>query len=156
MEKGHAATPTLSNRKTLNRLLFNFLPHSPLFIATVLASAVYAGAMTARVGLIYPLLRLFVQDVPTQQREAMGIDEEFAVVRTVAQSDSRSNAVLARVNAAFDRMDRFWIDFFGYGGSEKEQARFGTLMSILVLFTGVAVAAALSNYLQVFLRALPS
>jgi subfamily B ATP-binding cassette protein MsbA len=154
MDTGSAASLTVSNRKTLSRLLFCFLPHSPLLIATLISSGVYAGAMTARVGLIYPLLRLVGQEVPVEQRDAAGIPHEIEFVRSVASADSKRSAALARVNAILDRMDQYWIDSFGYGGTPKEQARFGTLMSILVLFLGVTVAAALSNFVQLYLRAL--
>ncbi|HLF94804.1 MAG TPA: ABC transporter ATP-binding protein [Planctomycetota bacterium] len=155
MDTGSAASLTVSNRKTLSRLLFCFLPHSPLLIATLISSGVYAGAMTARVGLLYPILRLVGQEVPADQQAAAGIPAEFTFVRSVAEADSKRSAVLARVNAILDRMDQYWIDSFGYeGGTPREQARFGTLMSLLVLYLGVTIAAAMSNFVQLYLRAL--
>jgi subfamily B ATP-binding cassette protein MsbA len=154
MDSGAAATPSVSNRKTVSRLLFCFLPQTPLFLATVLATGVYAGAMTARVGLVYPLLRVFVQDATPEQREKLGLPEGTHVIRAVEQADRRIPG-FRRINHALDGMDRYWIDFFGYdGGSAKAQARFGTLVSTVVLFLGVALVSAVSNYLQLYLRAL--
>jgi len=155
MDTGSVASRSVSNRKTLSRLLFCFLPHSPLLVATLIASGIYAGAMTARVGLIYPVLRLVGQETPAGQEGGAGLAQGLTFVRSVADADSKGSAIFARVNGLLDRMDRYLIDFFGYdGGTPKEQARFGTLMSILVLYLLVTVAAALSNYVQLYLRAL--
>jgi len=155
MDTGSAASRSVSNRKTLSRLLFCFLPHSPLLVATLISSGIYAGAMTARVGLIYPILRLVGQEAPAGEEGGAAVPSELTFVRSVAAADSKGSALFAKVNGILDRMDLYWIDFFGYdGGTPKEQARFGTLMSILVLYLAVTVAAALSNYVQLYLRAL--
>jgi len=120
-------------------------------VATLLTGVLYAGAMTARVALIYPLVRVFVTEMPAEQREALGLPDD-AVVRTLAESDSKSSSALARVNRTLDSMERYWVDFFGYGGDAKAQARFGTLVSCAVLFLIIAIVAALSNFVQLYLR----
>ncbi len=153
MDTGSVASRTVGNRKTLSRLFFCFLPHTPLLNATLISSGIYAGAMTARVGLIYPIVRLVGQEVPAEDLGTAG-STSLKFVRSVADADNK-NPFFARINGVLDRMDQYWIDFFGYeGGTPKEQARFGTLMSILFLYLGVTIAAACSNFVQLYLRAL--
>jgi subfamily B ATP-binding cassette protein MsbA len=80
-----AEQPDTSNREeqaqkvhTMRRLLATFFPHTPLFLATFLATALYAGAMTARVALVVPALRVLAQEVPDELEPQEAAAEEAA------------------------------------------------------------------------------
>jgi len=151
MPKRHATKggSRMDNRRTLRRLLLSFLPHFPLFLATVLATGIYAGATTARVALIIPALRVFVVEVPADQREELGM--EGTVQRVLTDT---KNETLQQVNRFLDRMDARMVDFFGYDGTVEEKARFGTLATVFIIFLGVTLITALSNFTELYLKAL--
>jgi len=151
MPKRHATKggSRMDNRRTLRRLLLSFLPQLPLFVATVLATGIYAGATTARVALVIPALRVFVVEVPPEQREELGM--EGTVQRVLTDT---KNETLQEVNRFFDRVDARMVDFFGYDGTVEEKARFGTLATVFVIFLGVTLVTALSNFAELYLKAL--
>jgi len=144
MTKGHV----------LKRLLVAFLPHILLFLATLVTTGTYAATMTARVVLIFPVLRIFQEDVTPEMREKLGIPEGVESVPVFTKGASGKSPGLAKANEWLDRSDRFWIGFFSYGGTAKENARFGTLCTILALFLLVAAISAGSNFAHIYLRAL--
>ncbi|MHC4730747.1 MAG: ABC transporter transmembrane domain-containing protein [Planctomycetota bacterium] len=144
MTKGHV----------LQRLLVAFLPHTLLFLSTLVTTGTYAATMTARVVLIYPVLRVFQEDVTPEMREKMGIPDGVETVPWFTKGTSGKSPGLAKANEWLDRSDRFWVGFFSYDGTAKEKARFGTLCTVLALFLLVAGISAASNFAHIYLRAL--
>jgi subfamily B ATP-binding cassette protein MsbA len=138
----------------LKRLLLAFLPHTLLFLATLVSTGMYTATMTARVALIYPVLRVFQEDVTPEMREKLHIPDGQETVPLFTKGTSGKSPGLAKANEWLNRSDRFWIDFFSYDGTAKEQARFGTLCTVLSLFLLVAGISAVSNFAHIYLRAL--
>ncbi|MHC5032969.1 MAG: ABC transporter ATP-binding protein [Planctomycetota bacterium] len=139
----------------LQRLLLAFLPHTLLFLATLVTTGTYAATMTARVVLVYPVLRIFQEDVTPEMREQMpGIPDGVETVPWFTKGTSGKSPGLAKANEWLDRSDRFWIGFFSYDGTAKEKARFGTLCTVLALFLIVAAISAVSNFAHIYFRAL--
>ncbi|MHC4550121.1 MAG: ABC transporter ATP-binding protein [Planctomycetota bacterium] len=144
----------MSKGQILRRLLVTFLPHAFLFLATLLSTGVYAATMTARVALVYPVLRVFQEDVTPEMREKWGIPEGRDAVPMFTKGDGASSSALAKANRWLDRSDQYFVELFSYAGTPKEKARFGTLCTILILFLGVAAVSAISNFAHIYMRSL--
>ena len=65
-----------SSRRTIFRLLGAFLPQTHVFIAAMAMTVLYTGLMTARVALIYPALRVFVQNMDEDEIASSGMAKQ--------------------------------------------------------------------------------
>lgn len=145
----------MENRRVLRRLLVTFLPQTFLFLATFAATALHAGTATARIAVIYPVLRAFVEEVPEEERRQMGLGDEVVVRRMLTKGDGEFSPVLRRVNDFLDRVDNRFADFFGIDENDpKRRAQVGALTTVTVIFLGIALVQALSHFLEHYLSSL--
>ena len=124
----------MSHAYVLRRLSVTFLPQVFLFLATFCCTSLYAGALTARVALIYPVLRVFTQEITPERAKELGLPEGTELARLITQQDSQASPALAKVNEVLDQFDAFFVGFFGIEGSAGYQATMGTLITCTVLF----------------------
>ncbi|MDH3592011.1 MAG: hypothetical protein OER88_09040, partial [Planctomycetota bacterium] len=144
MEQQKASTrQSLSGPYVIRRLLVTFLPHAPVLLGMLVCSTIYAGMMTGRVALIYPMMRVFVERAPPEVVEKLGGEE---IVRTLTQGANNRNPFLRKVNRFLDSLDREFIDLFGIGGDPVRQAQVATLATVTLLFLLVSIFAAISNF----------
>ncbi|NJN14105.1 MAG: ABC transporter ATP-binding protein [Planctomycetes bacterium] len=150
--------------RTVRRLLRSFLRHTPLFLATLVATALYSGMMTARVALIYPVVRIFVEEENAQTGEVVKEGErgtvETRLVRSLVKGDSEFSGPLARLNASLDLIERQVVDRLAWAipdsvlSSPKRRAQVGTLATVTILFILITVLSALSNFGKLVFRAI--
>jgi len=158
MEKRNASAASVekTNAHIVRRLLVTFLPQIFLFLAMFATTAVYAGAMTGRIAILYPILRVFVEDVTPEEKEQLGLPEEApAVSRMFTKRDHEVSATLGKVNEFLDRLDYRFADMWGIGEDEpKRRAQVGALTTVTVLFLAIALITALAHFAQHYLNAL--
>ena len=94
-------------KRTLFRLLLHFLPHLHIFAAATLASVVYTTAITARVVLIYPVMRIVVEANPEAASE---VAEKVDVVRKLTHKDSEFSGFMGWMNQNLDALDAVMAD----------------------------------------------
>ena len=154
----------MTKGRTLRRLLVSFLPHSPLFLATLLATTLYAASMTARMATMYPLMRMFgdVVAVETTGPAEPGAEgpQEKVFKRVLTADDGDFSPALATVNRFFDKIETWWIEHLEWAIPAKvykrvdARAQIGTIASTLSMFAIMMVMAAVAGFLTHILREL--
>ncbi len=106
-----------SGRRTILRLLSSFLPHAHVFVAAMAMTFLYTGLMTARVALIYPAMRVFVQNMSEEEIEQSGMGKH--VKHLLTDDDSQFSEPLKVVNKALDGIELAVIDLFSFAIPEE-------------------------------------
>jgi len=139
----------------LRRLLRAFLPHLHILLATFLITGVYSAAMTARVALLWPALRVFAKDITPAEAEAAGLPKNIRVIHTLTDGKAMRGGWLAKTNQALDKLDQRFADLLaGDNQDPKHRAQIGAMGTVIMLFLVVALVAFLTNFAQQYLQAL--
>jgi subfamily B ATP-binding cassette protein MsbA len=144
-----------SKAHTLRRLLVTFLPHTPIVLATLLATALHSATMTARMVSVYPLLRLFAKEVPAEQPGEAG-----QIQRILTAADGEASPALKRVNDFLDTADEWWASHLEFVVPEKvyadleKRAKIGTIATTVSIFAVVALIAAITAFFRHVLKEL--
>ena len=97
----------------MRRLLGLCLRHFPILLGLLLSTAVYSTMMTARVAVVYPLMRVFAQDLTPEEKqaaEAQGLPVDSMVKHTLTKQDGNFSSTLDRVNDLLDRTEAWFVD----------------------------------------------
>jgi len=134
---------------TIRRLLVSFLPHTPIFLAMLIATGVYAASMTARMATFYPLLRIMTTK-----------NKEGDLERVLTKQDSMASGALAKVNEWLDKSDAWWVGKLEWAIPKKvyadpaKRAKIGTIATILALFGSVTLVGAVAAFFKHVLKEL--
>jgi len=148
---------------TLKRLFGLCLRHFPILFALLISTAIYSAMMTARVAVVYPLMRVFAQDLTPeekQQAEAQGLPVDEMVKHTLTKQDGNFSGMLDRVNHVLDLAEGWFVDKLEpvlpeeVLASPAKRARVGVCAVVASMFIGIIVISALSNFAKHYFSAL--
>jgi len=155
-------SPGLRPRKarTLLRLMRSYLAHLHLLIGSVAATAAYASLMTARVFMLYLVLRVIVTEItPEEMKQVEQAGPVGTLVRTLLREDAEFSPFLRDVNVFLDGVDE------GMGNilrpvlpqrvedSPKRMAQVASLGTAILCFVLMSFLAAAAHFGEQYLKA---
>jgi subfamily B ATP-binding cassette protein MsbA len=146
-----------NRKKTVVRLFGRMLPNLHVALAAIAATGIYAGMMTARVAVAYPVMRVMARYASPEELQRAGPGGEL--VRSLTKGDSDHSKFLARVNARLDRIDAAIGRAVGPILPRKlveRKDRFAQVCSLgtaLLCFLAVILVAAVAHFFQNYMRA---
>ncbi len=144
--------------RTLLRLLRSYLAHAHLLLGTVAATAAYATLMTARVFMVYLILRVIVGDTPPDEIEKMG--QAGKIARTLLKEDAEFSPFLRRVNVFLDGVDAGMADLLSpvlpkkVEASPKRMAQVASLGTAILSFVLMSFLAAAAHFGEQYMKAM--
>jgi len=129
----------------------------PVALAALLGTGLYASMMTARVALVYPVMRVMARHASPEEIEKAGPGADL--VRSLTKGDGKFSPFLERVNRRLDSVDRavgtVLRPILPQRVIEKPD-RFAQVCSLgtaLLGFIAVVLIAAVAHFAQHYMRA---
>ena len=149
---------TLTPGQTVRRLLRIYLPHIHIGLALILSTAVYTAAMTARVAMIFPMMRVFTVEETVKDDEG---NEKKELVPAFLQNIGEFSSTLDSWNqwqAEFEQSLLPYVDYLPgidiESNSLKARSQIGTVASLIIYFVALLLLALVSNFGKQYFGAL--